>query len=303
MLNELERLEKIRKLMVISMFADDELMGLFALKGGNALELIYKMNSRASTDIDFSMRKEFSEIGLITDEDIKIKLEIALNNIFNEEGYTLYDVKLTSKPKKDNEKIPFFAGYDLKFKLIETLKYNNFKDSRHKLDKHAEHSAGDGRVFSIDLGRHEYCGDLYYDDLDYYRVTIYTPTLILLEKFRAICQQMEIYQMTLGKSVISNKPRPRDFYDIYSIMKYFASSGTPIDLSSDANISHLRESFAAKKVPLHLINEIKNTKDFHKREESKLADTIMDKHSYKGFDFYFKYVVTLIEKNKLHLLT
>ncbi|MFD1992791.1 nucleotidyl transferase AbiEii/AbiGii toxin family protein [Paenibacillus nicotianae] len=302
MTDELQRLEQVRKLMVIAMFADDDLMDLFALKGGNALELIYKMNSRASTDIDFSMRKEFSEIGLNTDEEIKLKLEAALNSTFNEKGYTLYDVKLISKPKTDNKAIPFFAGYELKFKLIETDKYEAFKDNRHKLDKHAERSANDGRVFSIDLGRHEYCGDLRYDDLEFYQVTIYTPTLILLEKFRAICQQMEDYQLGLGKSVVSNKPRPRDFYDIYSIMKYFSESGTPIDLSSETNISHLKESFDAKKVPLSLIGEIKNTREFHKREEGKLDATVLDKQSYKGFDFYFDFVVQQIEENQLHLI-
>lgn len=301
-MNELQRLEKIRKLIVISMFSDNDLMEVFALKGGNALELVYKMNARASTDIDFSMRKEFNEIGLVTDEDIRTRLETALNNTFSEEGLQAYDVKLISKPKTNNELIPFFSGYELRFKIIAIEKYEIYKESRHHLDKHAEHNSESQRVFSIDLGRYEYCGDLEYKDLDFYQVTIYTPTLILLEKFRAICQQMEEYQLGLGKSVISNKPRPRDFYDIYSIMKYFKDNNEPIDLKDIKNINHLKESFAAKRVPIQLIANIKETREFHRQEENKLRDSVTNLGDYHGFDFYFDYVCLLISNNNLDKL-
>ncbi len=295
-------LEKIRKLIVVSMFTDDDLMEMFALKGGNALELVYQMNARASTDIDFSMRKEFSEIGLQNEQEIQVRLEHALNETFNLEGITVYDVRLISKPKKDNELIPFFAGYELKFKLIESDKYEEHKGSRHHLDKYAGINSSSKKVFSIDLGRHEYCGDLEYHNMNNYLVTIYTPTLILLEKFRAICQQMPEYQEGLNKTVISIKPRPRDFYDIYSIMKYFEDEGIPIELNDIKNVNHLKESFKAKEVPISLLKKVHETRDFHKQEESKLRDSVYQSAGFQGFDFYFDYVCGLIVENGLDRL-
>ena len=44
----------IKKTSVISIFSDDDLFDLFVLKGGNAMDLIHKVSSRASVDLDFS---------------------------------------------------------------------------------------------------------------------------------------------------------------------------------------------------------------------------------------------------------
>jgi hypothetical protein len=43
---ELERLEAIKRLAIIAMFSDDMLMEEFVLKGGNALDLIYRVAPR-----------------------------------------------------------------------------------------------------------------------------------------------------------------------------------------------------------------------------------------------------------------
>ena len=50
---------QIKKLAVIAMFSDDELMGRLVLKGGNAIDLIYRLSSRASVDVDFSIENDF----------------------------------------------------------------------------------------------------------------------------------------------------------------------------------------------------------------------------------------------------
>ncbi len=55
----LETIKQIRKLVIISLFADDELMNTFVLKGGNAIDIIYGLSDRASIDIDVSMAKDF----------------------------------------------------------------------------------------------------------------------------------------------------------------------------------------------------------------------------------------------------
>ena len=52
-------LDQIKKLAVMAMFSDDDLMDQLVLKGGNAMALIHKLTSRESVDLDFSMRHDF----------------------------------------------------------------------------------------------------------------------------------------------------------------------------------------------------------------------------------------------------
>jgi hypothetical protein len=60
-----DKVDKIRRLTIISMFAaSDDLMELFALKGGNALNYIYNLNQRSSIDIDISMENSFEALNL-----------------------------------------------------------------------------------------------------------------------------------------------------------------------------------------------------------------------------------------------
>lgn len=49
-----DELERIKKTAIVAMFADDELMDLLVLKGGNAMGLVHQVNARASIDLDFS---------------------------------------------------------------------------------------------------------------------------------------------------------------------------------------------------------------------------------------------------------
>ena len=45
--------EEIRRITIIALFSDDELIDQLVLKGGNALRLIHKISSRTSLDLDF----------------------------------------------------------------------------------------------------------------------------------------------------------------------------------------------------------------------------------------------------------
>jgi predicted nucleotidyltransferase component of viral defense system len=52
-------IDRIKELVVIAMFSDDELMDRLVLKGGNALDIIHQVSVRASIDVDFSMSDDF----------------------------------------------------------------------------------------------------------------------------------------------------------------------------------------------------------------------------------------------------
>jgi len=53
-----ERLDVIKQTAIIAMFADDDLMDVLVLKGGNAMDIVHQVNSRASIDLDFSMKAD-----------------------------------------------------------------------------------------------------------------------------------------------------------------------------------------------------------------------------------------------------
>lgn len=288
-------LRKIRTLTIIALFSDDDLVDTLVLKGGNALEIGYGIISRGSTDLDFSMRQEFSAIGLVTSEQIVEKLSKLLIKTFDEYRFPciIHDVRLKEKPKTlDPLRANFWGGYELTFKLISPENWDRYQGNQGALMSKSLAVEGAGKSISIDFGKYEYVGDITTTELMHYSIPIYTPTLIVLEKLRAICQQMESYNKSIGKENFG-KPRPRDFYDIYSVM---TAPDLFVDLQDVETVYHLKECFKAKKVPLELIAQIHTTRSFHKQEEGKLRDSILDQSSYQGFDYYFDYVVKLIQE-------
>src|ERR1044072_830370 len=86
----LEERERIKKLAVMAMFSDDELMETLVLKGGNALDLVYNVGTRASGDLDFSINRAFSPDEL---EEFPSRIETLLQGAFEPEGYKVLDVK------------------------------------------------------------------------------------------------------------------------------------------------------------------------------------------------------------------
>ncbi len=58
---DINKLKEIRRLAIIALFSDDDLMDVFVLKGGNAISLVYELDYRASQDIDVSMADDFDE--------------------------------------------------------------------------------------------------------------------------------------------------------------------------------------------------------------------------------------------------
>ncbi len=82
-------LETIKKAGIVAMFADDDLMDLLVLKGGNAMDVVLGVHSRASVDLDFSMAQDldYAVVGP--------KLDRALKSTFDLHGYVAFDVRLS----------------------------------------------------------------------------------------------------------------------------------------------------------------------------------------------------------------
>ena len=109
---------ELRRLVIVAMFSDDFLLEQFVLKGGNALDLICRISSRTSLDVDLSIEKDFENT-----EEVKGRIFRSLKKRFGVAGYRLFDERIVSRPlsrlpDQDNR----WGGYDVEFKVIEDEK-------------------------------------------------------------------------------------------------------------------------------------------------------------------------------------
>jgi predicted nucleotidyltransferase component of viral defense system len=276
-------IEEVKKQVIIAMFSDDDLMERLVLKGGNAIDVVYKIASRASRDIDLSLRDDFKPEEL---ELIRNKIERSLRDTFQAVGYEVFDINFTEKPKRlPNDKLPFWGGYHLKFKIIEAIKYKELMKNTMSLRKQATFVGPNRKqVFRVEISKCEYCEHKKEMDLEGYTIFVYTPAMLVVEKLRAICQQMPEYRKSVKSHPAS--ARARDFFDIYIIIEKF-----DIKLASEENIELLKRIFAAKNVPLELIGRIGKYREYHRSDFPSVRDTVKPGVTLKNFDFYFEYVV------------
>jgi predicted nucleotidyltransferase component of viral defense system len=282
--------EKIKSIALTALFSDDDLFEMLVLKGGNALNLIYKIAGRASVDLDFSIEQKIKK----EDQNlISNKMNDTLNKTFNENGYHLFDYKFFERPKNVGDKRPeFWGGYRAEFKVIELNIFDQFKDNLDDLRRRSTViSDSQNKTFSIDISKYEYIEKKVARFFEGLTIYVYSPEMICFEKLRAICQQMPEYLVSIKGNDTGNTPRARDFYDIYLITQKLN-----IDLYTSENIEMCKQIFAIKKVPLELISKIRDTKDFHIQDYNSLKDSVLVGDSIKEFEFYFDYVVAFSDK-------
>ena len=284
---DFEQLERIKKLTIIALFVDDDLMDTLVLKGGNALDIVYKITPRASIDIDLSIENEFDSTEI---DSIRSRIEQALRRIFNENGYEVFDVTLVERPEVVGpDTPPFWGGYQLEFKVISREEYSQRAANVQDLRRNAEIvGPNNRRKLRVDISKREYCSLKTRVDLDGYTVYVYPPEMIVLEKLRAICQQTEKYCKTIGKS--HREGRARDFFDIYTVHEHFG-----INLAAPQNTDLMRRVFVAKDVPLDLISTISDSREFHRTDFIAVENTVKPQVKIRDFDFYFDYVVRQCE--------
>jgi len=284
---DLRQLEKIKKLAIVALFVDDDLMDTLVLKGGNALDIVYKIAPRASIDLDLSIESEFDSHEI---DSIRFRIEQALRRIFNENGYEVFDVTLVEKPETAGFSAPaFWGGYQIEFKVIGREQYSTKSENIEDLRRNAEIlGPGNRRKLRIDISKCEYCDHKAQADLDGYTIYVYPPEMIALEKLRAICQQTEEYCVTIGKS--HYEARARDFFDIHTVLEHFK-----IDLTTPQNLDLMKRIFKAKEVSLELISLVSNSREFHRPDFKAVENTVKPEVTIKDFDYYFDYVLRQCE--------
>ncbi len=280
--SDLELIQNIKRLAVVSVFAEDEFLDLLALKGGNALDLALGVTTRASIDIDFSMCGAFSSNDLGRVEE---KLRRSMELTFRDADLVVFDVELAEKPEYVSDHIaPFWGGYKIHFKVAFKRIFEEFGHSLEEIRKRSIQIGGKGKI-EIDISKHEYIAPKQPSDMDGYRIFVYTPAMIVAEKLRAICQQMPEYASLVMKHQAA---RARDFFDIFSVVQHFS-----LEMTNDENLQLVKRMFDAKRVPLTLLTQISESKALHEQDFASVAATVRAREQIHEFDFYFEYVVNL----------
>ncbi|MEZ6141245.1 MAG: nucleotidyl transferase AbiEii/AbiGii toxin family protein [Zavarzinella sp.] len=277
--------DDIKRAIIIGLFSIDQLLDKLVLKGGNALSLVYDISTRASLDIDLSIPGEFDD-----SKEVSSLIESSLQASFDDLSFQLFDFSMTEEPREvTNDLTGFWGGYSVMFKLIEKSKYF---EHPHELDWLRRNSITLGnsnvRKFTVDISKHEYCKEKRDHQINGYKIYVYTPAMIVCEKLRAICQQIDEYR----KIVFKHKAkRARDFLDIFQICEL-----EEIDPKQDSFRSTLLNVFTIKNVPLRLLNNLENERDFHKSDFISVKATVANSSELKDFDFYFQFTLDFIQK-------
>jgi predicted nucleotidyltransferase component of viral defense system len=286
---ELERIQQIKRLVVTAMFSDDDLMERFVLKGGNAIDLAFEAGTRASADIDLSMAGEFRQEELA---DIRARIERNLISTFRPNGFEVFDFSMAEAPEDITPDLRgFWGGYTLSFKIIEAAKYKLFVGSLEHLRRNALMIGRRGR-FEIDISRFEYCADKTAKEMEGLRIFVYTPEMVVCEKLRALCQQMPAYGPVVKRNR-AGSARARDFVDIHKLVGHFK-----IEINSLHNRALLQNVFDAKRVPVSLLESLPEFREFHRSDFDSVKATVKAGITLKDFDYYFNFVVGLVEKLK-----
>lgn len=282
--SELERLETIKKFVIIAMFSDDGLMDQLVLKGGNALDIIHGISKRASADVDFSMADDIPETERATFRDT---IERVLVETFRPEGLEVFDVKMAARPiGLTPDMAGFWGGYQIEFKLIEKQKFDKFSASLDDLRRNAI-PFGQGTKFLIDISKFEYTEGKEAQYLEGFRIFVYSPEMMVAEKLRAICQQMKEYAPVI-KRTRDSTARARDFVDIHTLVEH-----CKLKMSSPKNSELISHVFSAKRVPLELLAKIPDYREFHEHDFEAVKQSAKPGVKLEEFGFYFDYVTAL----------
>ena len=264
-------------------------MDRLVLKGGNAMNIVYKMNNRASLDFDFSIEEDFNEEELRM---VSTKIRDVLGEEFRGDNLVVFDYVFECRPPKfPPQKTDFWGGYAASFKLASFDDYQKYKSKLESLRRRALRIDNGGKQrIEIEISKYEYC-EREEKELNDYIIYVYPPVLLALEKLRAICQQTDEYAQAVDKPGL--KGRARDFFDIYHLCVAY-----DIDITADENRRKLKKVFEAKKVPLSTLAQIEKYKTNHEVGFPSVVDTVKGNTKIHDFDFYYDFVINIA--NTLH---
>jgi predicted nucleotidyltransferase component of viral defense system len=271
-------LREIRVIAITAIAADDLLMETLVLKGGNALEIVHGIGGRSSVDLDYSIEGDVPDLA-----EVERRLGASLRDRFDSVGFIVFDFVFKRRPTNSPQGARW-GGYRAEFKIIERESYARLSGSLDDIRRNAHRiGALQERVFCIDISRHEYVKPKGLHRVDSYDCYVYTLPMILIEKLRALCQQLPGYAARKNRV-----PRPRDFYDIASIVEHGVDTAACGEL--------VRPVFSAKEVPLGLIGDLHGSTEFHRPSWEAVQNAVARK--LEPFDFYVERTLDFADQLK-----
>lgn len=234
--------------------------------------------------MDFSMTDGFSEEEL---PDIERRIKGQLGVTFGESGFEVFDVTFAERPRNLREDLrDFWGGYVVEFKVSEKGAVSSGQNLSARRRQSVPIDTRHRKKMRVEISRFEICNPRETRKVQGFTVNVCAPSLIVVEKLRAICQQMPAYR----EEVVTHSPTPRakDFFDIYTVIDAYELS-----LTTPENKTLIREVFAAKRVPLELLDAITESRGFHRAGFASVKDTVKTGYELKDFDFYFDYVLSV----------
>ena len=276
--------DEIRNTTLKAIFSNERLNKNLVLKGGNALKL-YGIVERESQDLDFSIKETIR----FTEKEEGKEFQKSISEAFIKKGYFVNDFKFILKPKERHESLPpFWGGYKITFTLLDTSLYQDIiasqaPENMKELNRYAIPFEGDGKKIEIDLSYDEYVENKLDYDLDGTKIYLYSPIMIVYEKIRASCQQLDEYPLT------TNKTRARDLYDIYKSLTNSKQMELREQVLSVENFYILENIFRVKEVPFGLMKKLETKKEDLKIDyEEKVLPQVSSRNQ-EDFEFIFDY--------------
>lgn len=276
--------DEIRNTTLKAIFSNERLNKNLVLKGGNALKL-YGIVERESQDLDFSIKETIR----FTEKEEGKEFQKSISEAFIKKGYFVNDFKFILKPKERHESLPpFWGGYKITFTLLDTSLYQDIiasqaPENMKELNRYAIPLEGDGKKIEIDLSYDEYVESKLDYDLDGTKIYLYSPIMIVYEKIRASCQQLDEYPLT------TNKTRARDLYDIYKSLTNSKQMELREQVLSVENFYILENIFRVKEVPFSLMKKLETKKeDLMIDYEEKVLPQVSSRNQ-EDFEFIFDY--------------
>lgn len=189
---------------------------------------------------------------------------------------------------------PFWGGYKISFTIVDIEKHQDKIDSQDpdnmkELSKYGEDLEDNKKKIEIDLSYDEYVADKKSYDLEGTTIYLYSPLMLVYEKIRASCQQLEDYKL------VGDKTRARDLYDIYKILTNTRQATLREAVLNQDNFYILENIFKAKDVPLELMLKLDSKKsDLAEDYKTKVIPQI-SADEIEEFDYIFFYNKNLFE--------
>ena len=278
-------LEQIKRLVVKAVYSDDQLIEHLVLKGGNALDLVYKIGARASVDVDFSMADDFPGQA----DGLRARLDSTLRATFQPSGLVPFDLKVEHKPHEVSQDLKaFWGGYLATFKLIAVDAYERLRGELEGLRREAIR-LGRSSNFEIEISKHEFVQPRIEREFEDVSVFVYSPEMIVAEKLRALCQQMREYGDVVRRGNERNGGRARDLVDIHSVVEKLQ-----VKTSGDEFKALVADVFEAKRVPLALLRRLPNYVEIHRTDFPSVQGTLYADFKLQPFDFYWEFVLNIV---------